>query len=235
MMRSLGVRFNPAGPGQHLPMTERGIRTIKSKVRGILNTLPYNLAVRWLMYLVQFVVTRISYMPMRQSHGWYSPKEMFTGIKFNYKRDFRIGFAEYVQAFKPQQFTNTMHERTERAISLVPTGGISGSVRFMCLKTLRPIVRIQWTVLPIPQVLANFVNKLCEADEKDKHIGQDTVFTRGDPAVVEFIIDGDEDEQLGMPEDMEATDRNPARRPSRGVREGCIQYPLQFISYTRRR
>ena len=150
-------------------------------------------------------------MPMRQSHGWHSPKEMFTGIKFNYKRDCRIGFCEYVQAFKPQQITNTMHERTEGAISLVPTGSIAGSVRFMCLRTLKPIVRTQWTVLPIPQVLVSFINKLCEADEKDKHIGQDPVFTRGDPDAEEFIIGGDEDEQLGMPKDMEATDRTPAR------------------------
>ena len=70
IMRSLGVRFNPIGPDQHVPMVKRSIGTIKSKAIGILNTLPYNLLVRWLMYLVQFVVTsRINCMPMRQSHG----------------------------------------------------------------------------------------------------------------------------------------------------------------------
>ena len=52
-------------------------------------------------------------MPMRQCHGWHSPKEMFTGIKFNEELDFRIGFGEYCQALKPQQITNTMQERSE--------------------------------------------------------------------------------------------------------------------------
>ena len=136
-------------------------------------------------------------MPKRQSHGWHSPKEMFTGIKFNYKRDCCIGFGEYVQAFKPQQITNTVNERTEGAISRLPTGSISGSVRFMCLRTLKPIVRTQWTVLPIPEVLVSFINKLVKLDEKNNHIGQDPVFTRGDPDVQETVISDDGEEPQG--------------------------------------
>ena len=42
VMRSLGVRFDPARPSQYVPTMEGSIRTIESKVRGILNTLPYN-------------------------------------------------------------------------------------------------------------------------------------------------------------------------------------------------
>ena len=57
------------------------------------------------MYLLQFVVTMINCMPMRQSHLWHSPKEMITDIEFIYKRDCPIGFVEYLQAVKPQQVT----------------------------------------------------------------------------------------------------------------------------------
>ena len=95
------------------------------------------------MYLVQFLVTRINCKPMKQSHGYHSPMEVFTGIKFNYKWDCCISFGEYVKALKPQRFINTMHERTEGAILFLPTGSISGSVRFMCLRTIKPIVRTQ--------------------------------------------------------------------------------------------
>ena len=76
VMMSLGVRFIPAGLDQQLSTAERSIRTTLSKVGGILNTLPYNLLVRWLMYLVQLAVFNIKCMSMRQSHGWYSPKEV---------------------------------------------------------------------------------------------------------------------------------------------------------------
>ena len=37
------------------------------------------------------------------------------------------------------------------------------------------------------------------------------MFSRGDPNIEETIIGGDGDEQLGMPEDMDATGRAPAR------------------------
>ena len=40
----------------------------------------------------------------------------------------------------------------------------------------------------------DFINELCEADEKDKHIGQNPMFTRGDLDIEEIIIDGDEGE-----------------------------------------
>ena len=34
-MRPLGIRFNPAGPGQHVTTVERAIRTIMVKVGGL--------------------------------------------------------------------------------------------------------------------------------------------------------------------------------------------------------
>ena len=72
-------------------------------------------------------------------------------------------------------------------------------------------MRTQWAVLSIPQVLVNFINKLCEDGEKDKHIGRAPVFTYGNPDVEEIIIGDDGEEQVGMPEDMEANDRTPAK------------------------
>ena len=68
-------------------------------------------------------------------------------IKINYIRDCRIGSWEYAQAFSPQRIANTMPDRTEGTISLLPTGSISGSVWLMCLRTPRSIIRTQWTVL----------------------------------------------------------------------------------------
>ena len=42
----------------------------------------------------------------------------------------------------------------------------------MRLRTLRPKVRPQWTVLLIPQVLVNFINKLSDVGAKNNHAGQ---------------------------------------------------------------
>jgi len=81
----------------------------------------------------------------------------------------------------------------------------------MCLRTLKTIVRTQWTVLPIPEVLIAFINKLADVEKRDKHIGHDPVFTRGDPDYQETVIQDEEDEPLGLPEDMEGADRVPGR------------------------
>ena len=169
-MSALRVRLKPAGLGQDVPTVTSAIKNIKLKVRGTLNTLSYNLPIRWLMCLVQFMVTKINCMPMRRRHGWHGSKQMSTGIKFIFRRDCHIGFGEYVQAVKPKQITNTMHASTEGAISLISTDGIAGSVRFMCLRTLKPIVRTQWTVLHIPQVQVDFINKLSSEGSKKQGI-----------------------------------------------------------------
>ena len=66
-------------------------------------------------------------------------------------------------------------------------------------------------MLPIPEVLVSFINKRAKLDEKNNHIGQDPVFTRGDPDVQETVISDDGVEPLGMPEDMEGADRVPGR------------------------
>ena len=105
-----------------------------------------------------------------------------------------------------------MHERTEGAISLLPTGSLSGSVWFMCLRAFKPIVRTQWTVLFTPQVLLSFIIKLVSLEEKNSLIGQDPELTRGYPGIEENVMSDNEDEPLCMPEDMEGADRAPTRR-----------------------
>ena len=70
-------------------------------------------------------------------------------------------------------------------------------------------------MLPIPQVLVSFINKLVSLEEKSSHTGQDLVFTRGDPDIEETIISDDGDESLDMPEDTKGVDRTPTRLQSR--------------------
>ena len=130
-MSHLGVEFNPEGPDRHVSTVERAIRTIKSKVRGIMNILPYNLPARWLIYLMQCVLTKPNCMSMRQSRRQYSSKEIIRDIKFNFKWDCCIEFGEYVQVFELQQVANIMHERPENCTPHMLTGSISGSGRFM--------------------------------------------------------------------------------------------------------
>jgi hypothetical protein len=53
-LNSIGIRVNPAGPGQHVPVVERKIKQIKERVRAHITTLPFILAHSLLIWLVYF-------------------------------------------------------------------------------------------------------------------------------------------------------------------------------------
>ena len=60
------------------------------------------------------------------------------------------------------------------------------------------------------QVLVSFINKLVSLEEKNSHMGQNPMSTRGDPDIEETVTSDGED-PLGMPKDMEGADRTPTR------------------------
>lgn len=80
-----------------------------------------------------------------------SPRQRFTGVKPDLRKDLSLGFGDYVQALIPRNKSfagNNMEERTEGAIALYPTGNIGGW-RFMKLKNGELVTRYHWTQLPL--------------------------------------------------------------------------------------
>ena len=155
------VVLNRAGSGSHVPIIERKIQEVKERCRAIINTLPYRLPLKLLPYLVKFAVTRINWIPHRVGVANISPSEAFFGRKLNYKRDLRVGFGEYCEVFDPSS-DNTMRPRTQAAISLGPTGNLSGSVRFFRLETGKEIVRDQFTVMMMTDLVITTMNRMAD-------------------------------------------------------------------------
>ena len=57
-----GIHMKVAGQNEHVSVVERKIRTIKERVRGIYNTLPYKLPTKLLGLLVLFCISRVNMM-----------------------------------------------------------------------------------------------------------------------------------------------------------------------------
>jgi hypothetical protein len=55
-----------------------------------------------------------------------------------------------------------MQSRTEPAISLVPTGNLTGSVQVFSLITHRKVIRDQFKIMPMTQLVIDHMNKLAE-------------------------------------------------------------------------
>ena len=111
-LNARGVTIDIAGPGQHVPVVERMIQTVKKRVRCYENSLPFVMRRLLLIMCVLFCVSRINMQPSSTATDHVSPLEQFSGRKLDAKRDLRVGFGEYVHATVPVT-DNFMSPRTQ--------------------------------------------------------------------------------------------------------------------------
>ena len=168
------AKYQPVGPDQHEPVVERTIRTIKERVRSVLNSLPFTLPSTLLHYLISYVVRSINMIPNINSTDNLSPREKLLGRKTDVKIDLRIEFGQYVQARVPNIISNSMSNRTEGCIALLPKDNLTGSVKFLNLSTFHEVTRDQWQELPMPDIVIERLNAY--AEKQTRQLSKDPVF-----------------------------------------------------------
>jgi hypothetical protein len=126
-LNSKGIVVDTSGPGQHVPVVERKMQTIKQRVRCYENSLPCLMTKLLLIMCVIFCVSRINMQQSRTSHNRISPLEQFSGRKLDASRDLRINFGDYVHATVPDR-DSTMKARTQGGVALLNAGNSTGSV-----------------------------------------------------------------------------------------------------------
>ena len=162
-LNSEGIVVDMSGPGQHVPVVERKIQTIKQRVRCYENSLPYTMTKLLLVMCVAFCVSHINMQPSRTSHDRISPLEQFSGRKLDASRDLRIDFGEYVHAIVPDP-DSTLAPRTQGCIALLSSGNSTGSVTIWCLGTNRTVKRDQITKLPTPDLVIAHINSIATSE-----------------------------------------------------------------------
>lgn len=159
----MGSPINIVGPGQHVAVAERAGRTIKERVRGHENGLPYVMCRALIILCVLFCVSMLNFQPRQANLDLISPHEAFTGRKMDSSRDLRFGFGDYVQATMPYT-DNSMRGRTQGCIVGVSTGNRTGSVTMMSLSTGELVTRDTFKILPMPDIVIAHLNKLATRD-----------------------------------------------------------------------
>jgi hypothetical protein len=114
-----GVEINGTGAGDHLAKVDAKIRRIKETARSILVGLSYTLPPNRVKDLVTYVVNRLNTRRTSALNDNVCPRSKFTGRKIDYKREFMLGFGDYIEAYDPKARSNTMDARTEPCIALV--------------------------------------------------------------------------------------------------------------------
>ena len=141
---------------------ERYIRTIKERMRGVTNTLPFKQLTRnMIIELAKAVVYWLNSIPSHMGVSpTISPRTIITGQVLDYHKHCRYEFGEYVQTH--EEHDNSLISRTVGVIALRPTGNQQGGYFFMSLHTGRIINRLHATKLPMPAEVITRVDQLAK-------------------------------------------------------------------------
>ena len=194
----LGDLLDVGGAGVAVPAVERKIRTVKERIRAVINTLPFELTQTLEEWCVRGSAYTINLIPTSNSSEFASPREKLFGTSIDANLDLKHGFGDYVQCHQ-EEIDNSMKPRTVGAIALMPTGALDGSWWYLSLATGKPIRRRRATPLPMP---IEVVMALRIAGQKRKGMG------RGKTAHIRLqgwnIPDGEEEQQkVQQPEPIE--------------------------------
>ena len=194
----LQVTLNTTSQDEHVGDVERYIRTVKERMRGISNTIPFKRLTRnVVMELANAVVYWLNSVPSNTGVSpMMSPRTIITGQLLDYHKHCRYEFGEYVQTHK--EHDSSLLSRTVGAIALRPTGNQQGGYFFLSLHTGRIINHLHATKLPMPSEVIIRVDQSAKAQNMIPSLA---FGNRNNWLIMQDIIDDDETENAYIPTD----------------------------------
>ena len=149
--------------GEHCPIAERSIRTIKERGRCICHGLPYKRYTKLMIYmLVECIIYWLNSFPSQNGvSSSISPAGIVTGRQLPDFNNKHIPFGAYAWVFT--KTTNTMKARRVPAIALCPSNEWGGHY-FMSLYTGKKLHSYDWVETPIDDEVIARVEELAEAE-----------------------------------------------------------------------
>jgi hypothetical protein len=89
-----------------------------------------------------------------------SPKTIMSGETLDFKKNLSLQIGRYCQVHEEDIPLNSQVALTKGAIPLVPSGNIQGGSKLMALISGKKIVRRNWDVIPMLDVVINRANEL---------------------------------------------------------------------------
>jgi hypothetical protein len=170
------VILNARGPGDHVPMIARKIRTIKERVRESLISLPFGNIPE--IMLIQSVVSSVLWLNFFCPKGGVSvhvsPQTIITGLTPDAIKHCCIPFQGHTQVHVESILSNdVMVSRTVGAISLGPTGNMQGTYKFLILLTKQTIQEQYFMLLPMPSEKMLLVSNLIPEGRGGWHLSNE--------------------------------------------------------------
>jgi hypothetical protein len=162
----LPTPLNVADADDHVAEVERSIRTIKERVRCLVQGLPFKRIPKKMMRAaIENANKTLNQFPAQNGvSDDLSPLTIMTGRPTPDYNDLKIEFGAYAQVFEESERTNTLRTRTTGAIALTPTGNAQGGYYFLSLATGMKLSRQQWDELPMPDGIIETVENMAEEE-----------------------------------------------------------------------
>jgi len=133
--------LNLATASEHVGLIEHNIRFLKEKSRSIRHSLPFE-CVPALM-LIRMVLHTVQFMNIFPQLKHYPPSAIMNGTQLHMNQ-LQLKFGSYCQVAEDVTPRNRIAARTCGAISMGPSGNLSGGQRFLTLDTGKLAVRNCW-------------------------------------------------------------------------------------------
>ena len=154
--------WDTVGSRDHEEHAEREIKFLKERMRCTEHGVPFRVANRFARWVAYSCVAAIN--ASRSVENNISPRESFTGVKLDYKRDLRVAFGDYAQVSIAESGNSGPGARTVSAIALCHTGNSKGTVVWYDLKKETEFRATTWTPLPMPDIVFERLEQMADRD-----------------------------------------------------------------------
>ena len=163
---SPSLHYNLASTDEHVPAAERNNRVIKERIRATFHSLPFKaLPILCIRELASESANKLNFFPPAQGISQYfSPREIMSHRRLDYKKHCSIPQFSYVQAHEDTHPKNSQKARTLDCLYLKSADSMQGGHVLYHLVTKSVIRRPKVTVIPITTSVIEAVERLAKAD-----------------------------------------------------------------------
>ena len=155
-----GILMDISGAGDHLPKVDSKIRRIKETYRSVKHGLVYKLPDFMVKDLVTYCVCRLNVRRTKALQNNVCARVRFTGQRVNYKREFALGFGDFVQAKDPKAVSNSSDQRSESCVALYPATNFTGSWVFYNTESTKKVRRSRYKLVPDTNLIKEHMDAL---------------------------------------------------------------------------
>jgi hypothetical protein len=153
-----------AAANEHVGLIKRNIRFLKEKARSLRHSLPFKrIPALMLIRMVLHTVPFMNSFPRKGGLQHYPPSAIMTGAQLHMNQ-LQLKFGSYCQVAEDVTPRNSLAACTRAAISMGPSGNLSGGHLFLALDSGKMIVRNRWKELPMPTAVIDRVNVLSRTE-----------------------------------------------------------------------